>query len=469
MIPRGLLKEYFNLLILLLRSIDSIIIFSAGWVIYEAKFGSLAISSPYLIAMCSGVLLAWFLFSFFQLYGGIRANQLSVYFLRILQAVALLWLLLACLGFITKTGEWYSRLWLTEWMALSFFLLVMSRFLLLLFLRWMRSQGFNEKRVVIIGAGDMGRKLAETIQQAHWTGFRIVAMIDDDAANKPARIHDIPVVMMPPSLSDYLKGESVDEIWITLPLRAEDRVKAILYELRHTTITTRYLLDIFGLNPLNHSITDLAGFPVLNIQTTPMKGVNRIVKAIEDRLLAFMILLIISPLMLVIALGVKLSSRGPVFFKQKRLGWDGKVIKVYKFRTMVQHEEVHGQVTQATAHDKRVTPFGRLLRRTSLDELPQFINVLQGRMSIVGPRPHALAHNEQYKDTIHVYMQRHRMKPGITGWAQINGWRGETDTLDKMQKRVEYDLYYINHWSLWFDFKIIFMTFIRGFVSRNAY
>jgi putative colanic acid biosynthesis UDP-glucose lipid carrier transferase len=200
-----------------------------------------------------------------------------------------------------------------------------------------------------------------------------------------------------------------------------------------------------------------------------MRGMNRIIKAIEDRVIASIILLLISPILLIIAIGVKCSSRGSILFKQQRLGWDGCIIKVYKFRTMFEHTEVAEQVTQATMNDKRITPLGKILRRTSLDELPQFINVLQGRMSIVGPRPHALAHNELYKDSIHTYMHRHHVKPGITGWAQVNGWRGETDTLTKMQKRIEYDLYYINNWSLGFDLKIIVLTLFHGFLNRNAY
>lgn len=469
MIPRGLLKEYFNALILLLRSADAAIIFLSGYVAYYIKFNTLLLTSSYFSALTCGVLLSFFIFPFFQLYGAIRSNGFIAYFWRIFQAITLLWLLLAGLGFITKTGDLYSRLWLAEWMMVSLLSLIVSRFILLYLLRLMRSHGLNERRVVIVGAGTMGIKLAETIQQALWTGFRIVSFMDDAAASKPALINDIPVMQLSDQLPEYLQMYQVDEIWITFPLQAEKRVKEILHQLRHSTITTRYLLDIFGLDLLNHSITDLAGFPVLNIRSTPMIGVNRVVKALEDRLIAGMILLVISPLMLLIGLGVKLTSTGPVFFKQQRLGWDGKVIKVYKFRTMMCHVEEKGKVTQATAEDKRVTPFGRFLRRTSLDELPQFINVLQGRMSIVGPRPHALAHNEQYKDSIHVYMQRHCMKPGITGWAQINGWRGETDTLDKMQKRVDFDLYYINNWSLWFDLKIIILTLFRGFVGRNAY
>ncbi len=246
-------------------------------------------------------------------------------------------------------------------------------------------------------------------------------------------------------------------------------MREILTMLRHCTLKIRLVPDIFGFQLLNYSMSEIAGIPVLDINASPMEGINRLIKAIEDRVLALVILVLISPLVLVIAIMVKLSSPGPVLFKQKRHGWDGKPINVYKFRTMVVHEDVEGQVTQASKNDKRVTRIGAFLRRTSLDELPQFYNVLQGRMSIVGPRPHAMAHNELYKDQVEAYMQRHRVKPGITGWAQINGWRGETDTLDKMQRRVEYDLYYIENWSLWLDLKIIFLTIFKGFVHKNAY
>jgi putative colanic acid biosynthesis UDP-glucose lipid carrier transferase len=200
-----------------------------------------------------------------------------------------------------------------------------------------------------------------------------------------------------------------------------------------------------------------------------MVGINRVIKALEDRILGFTILVLVSPLIVAITIAIKLTSKGPVFFKQMRHGWDGKPIKVYKFRTMMEHVAEDGRVVQASRKDSRVTKFGAFLRRTSLDELPQFWNVLQGRMSIVGPRPHALQHNEEYKDQIDLYMLRHKVKPGITGWAQIHGWRGETDTLDKMKKRVEYDLYYIENWSLWLDIKIIFLTLFSGFIHKNAY
>jgi len=246
-------------------------------------------------------------------------------------------------------------------------------------------------------------------------------------------------------------------------------MKELLYDLRHLTVNIKLIPDIFGFSILNHSMTEIAGLPAVNLSDTPMGGANRVIKELEDRLLAFIIILLISPVLLCISVAIKLTSSGPILFKQKRHGWDGRVINIYKFRTMNSHTDSDNTITQASRNDSRVTRLGRFLRKTSLDELPQFYNVLQGRMSIVGPRPHAVEHNELYKDKVNKYMLRHMVKPGITGWAQINGLRGETNTLDKMKKRVEYDLYYIENWSLWFDVKIIFLTMIKGFVHKNAY
>lgn len=208
---------------------------------------------------------------------------------------------------------------------------------------------------------------------------------------------------------------------------------------------------------------------MINLTTSPMEGVGRVIKAIEDRIIATLILILITPVLITIATLVKLTSKGPIIYKQKRHGWDGKEITIYKFRSMRVHQEDQGKVTQAQKNDSRFTPIGGFLRRSSLDELPQFINVLQGRMSIVGPRPHAIEHNEYYKEIVEDYMLRHKVKPGITGWAQVNGWRGETDTPEKMIRRVEHDLTYIDNWSLWLDLKIIVLTIFKGFINKNAY
>lgn len=469
MLPKGLSKEYSRALSMLIRCVDMILVLAASLLAFFIKFESLDLNSEYFYAILIGGMLTPIVFSFFHIYDSVRGKGLLSHFITLIQAVGLMSILLGGLAFFTKSGELYSRVWFLMWMVIAVTFLILFRCALLMFLRFMRSKGLNERRVVIFGAGELGSKLADTVQQALWTGFRIVRFLDDEADKKAQAIHHIPVIQTPTNLSSYLSSQEIDEIWLALPLRAEARVKEILYGLRHHNITTRFVLDIFGLDLLNHSMTDIAGFPVLNISSSPMVGVNRFVKAIEDRLIAAVILFFISPLLALIALIIKFTSKGPVFFKQHRHGWDGRIIKVYKFRTMKAHQEKSGWVTQATADDQRVTAFGKFLRRSSLDELPQFINVLQGRMSIVGPRPHAIAHNEFYKDAIHTYMQRHRVKPGITGWAQVNGWRGETDTLTKMEKRIEYDLFYINNWSLGFDLKIIFLTLYKGFINHNAY
>jgi len=469
MLPKGLLKEYSRVISLLIRVMDMFTVFLAGWSAYYYRFHEVTVATPYVSAIAIGVLFTPLVFSFFNIYASQRGEGLIRHSMTLLQAVCVMGLMLAGLSFFTKSGADFSRVWFMTWIGLIVFFLFLFRCSLLLLLRIMRTRGLNERRVVILGASDLGIKFANTVQQALWTGFRIVAFMDDDVSNKPAVIHDIPVIKTPKHLSQYLYEQGVDEIWLAFPLRAEARASEILFELRHRTITTRFVLDIFGLDLLNHSITDIAGFPVLNIRSSPMRGLNRLVKALEDRVIAILILVGILPIFVLIALAVKCTSKGPIFFKQKRLGWDGRIINIYKFRTMVLHREAVGVITQAIQDDKRVTALGRLLRKTSLDELPQFLNVLQGRMSIVGPRPHALAHNELYKNSIHTYMQRHHVKPGITGWAQVNGWRGETDTLAKMEKRVEYDLYYINNWSLGFDLKIIGLTFLRGFYNHNAY
>jgi putative colanic acid biosynthesis UDP-glucose lipid carrier transferase len=449
---------------------DMMIIFFTGWFAYFIRFQEFNFPSSYLSAFLIASLSTPIMFSFFNIYKAYWGDGIFKYMIRLMQAVLVLACMLSGLSFFTKSGDQFSRSWFMIWMGFALFFLVFFRSSLILLLRFMRTLKLNERRVVIFGAGKLGKDLAGSVQQALWTGFRIVGFLDDKAETKPPFIaKNISVIKTPTNLGQYLKDQGVDEIWLALPLHAEARVKEILYELRHETITTRFVLDIIGLDLWNHSITHVAGFPVLNIKSTPMVGINRIIKAFEDRIIATIILTMISPLLLIIAILVKLDSKGPIFFKQHRLGWDGRIITVYKFRTMKVHTEQQGTLTQATVDDMRVTRLGRFLRRTSLDELPQFINVLQGRMSIVGPRPHALMHNEMYKEAIHTYMQRHRVKPGITGWAQVNGWRGETDTLDKMQKRVEYDLYYINNWSLTFDLKIILLTLLRGFINRNAY
>jgi putative colanic acid biosynthesis UDP-glucose lipid carrier transferase len=254
-----------------------------------------------------------------------------------------------------------------------------------------------------------------------------------------------------------------------MPMKAEARITDILNQCSDTTATVHIIPDFFIFNLLHARWQHVGNMQTLSIFDSPFNGANLATKRIEDIVLSLIILVIIAIPMIIIALVVKLTSKGPAIFKQKRYGLDGKEICIYKFRSMELVNKEVNNVVQATRFDARITPIGAFLRKTSLDELPQFINVLQGNMSIVGPRPHAVQHNEEYRKLIDGYMLRHKAKPGITGWAQINGWRGETDTLEKMEKRIEFDLNYIHRWSLLFDLKIIFITIFKGFVNKNAY
>lgn len=468
MLPRGLLKEYSQFLAIILRMMDVLAVVLGGLIAYHVKFDGLFLTTAYQNALITAGVLTFFIFSFFHVYDSIRALNAWQHISKLIQATFVLFALLAGLAFITKTGDIYSRSWFLLLGGMSLALLLLFRCTLLVILRLMRSRGWNERRAVIIGAGELGEKLLEAVQQKLWTGFQVVAILDDQAAmDSTTMIHGIPVIKTPDNISAWLHtvDQTIDEVWLALPLHAEKRVKKILHELRHDTVTTRFVLDIFGMNLLNHSLTSLAGFPVLNIRSTPMVGINRFVKAIEDRLLAGCILLLISPLLFLIAMAIKLSSKGPVFYRQKRVGWNGKEFEMLKFRSMPINAESTSGPVWAKQNENRATRVGTFLRKTSLDELPQFINVLLGDMSIVGPRPERQHFVEQFKHEIPGYMQKHLVKAGITGWAQVNGWRGNTS----LEKRIEYDLYYIENWSLAFDLKIIFLTILHGFVNKNAY
>ncbi len=356
MLPRGLLREYSRPLSMVLRALDVSAVVIAGLGIYFYKFEDINLSQQYITALLAAAMLTIAVFSFFRVYESVRGQGFWQHISHLTQAMFTLWVLLAGLAFLTKTGEVFSRAWFMSWAVSAFVLLIMLRCGLLIVLRFMRSHGLNERRIIIIGAEELGVKLAETVQEALWTGFRIVTIFDDHPQDKPDAVCGIPVQQMPQSLQNYIANSSVtiDEIWLALPLQAEGRAKKILHELRHEMITTRFVLDVFGIDFLSHSITDFAGFPMLNIRSTPMIGMNRIIKAIEDRILASIILLFASPIFLITAMAVKFSSPGPIFYRQKRVGWNGEEFEMLKFRTMpVDAEATTGPVWAQAGEDAR--------------------------------------------------------------------------------------------------------------------
>ncbi|MGB3725853.1 MAG: undecaprenyl-phosphate glucose phosphotransferase [Glaciecola sp.] len=331
-----------------------------------------------------------------------------------------------------------------------------------------RKRGHNSRSAAVIGATPGGYNLCMQILENEQLGIQLYGLFDDRA---PSRLPHEFQNQIAGNIQDVLqaaKDGKIDYIYIAMPMSAEARIMDILNQCSDTTCNVYIIPNFFIYNLLNARWQSVGSVQTLSVFDTPFQGANNLLKRIEDIVIGSMILALISIPMLFIAIGVKVTSRGPAIFKQYRYGLDGKKIMVYKFRSMTVQDN-GPEVKQATKGDARITPFGAFLRRTSLDELPQFINVLQGRMSIVGPRPHAVAHNEQYRKLIEGYMLRHKVKPGITGWAQVNGFRGETETINKMVKRVEYDLDYIHRWSVWLDIKIIIATVFKGFLNKNAY
>lgn len=375
-------------------------------------------------------------------------------------------------GFMFKATGTFSRIAMGTWFVAAPVALWGYRAIVRYALWVLRRRGVGTRKAVIAGAGMLGRRLAQVLTQAPWMGFRVMAFYDD-APKDPVSMAPGGSIPVAGTLDDLIRdahGRSFDLVFITLPMRAERRIREIVDALGDTAVSVYFVPDFFVFDLIQSRATLVSGIPVLSVFESPFSlAVNRWLKRLEDMVLASTALIFLAVPMGLIAVGVKLSSPGPVLFRQKRHGFNGDEIEVWKFRTMTCCEDGKNAFRQATACDPRVTPFGRFLRRTSLDELPQLINVLQGRMSLVGPRPHAVAHNEQFRKIIPGYMRRHKVKPGITGLAQVNGWRGETDTLEKMQKRVEYDLEYLRSWSLWLDLKILFLTVFEVVRGRNAY
>lgn len=399
-------------------------------------------------------------FSFLcEVYAPWRGRRIGERLTKVAIAWALSFTALITFMVMTKTTEQYSRIWLFSWVGLAIPMALTIRFALYRVLMQLRSRGRNIRHVLVIGDGRNFEAMRDYFSKDNGYGYRLQHIIEHE--NNEQALAE---------LEQYLaRNEAFDECWLCVPFNKNSILQQLIIALRYSTANIRYMPGMQDLPLLNHNVTKIGDFYSLDISCSPMDSINAIIKRVSDIVIGSLILLLIAPAMVCVAIAVKLSSPGPVFFKQFRHGASGQQVKVYKFRSMKIHQEDEGKVTQATKGDPRVTRVGAFIRRTSLDELPQFINVLQGRMSIVGPRPHALAHNEHYKDLVESYMKRHKVKPGITGLAQVRGFRGETDTLDKMQRRVECDLEYINNWSLWLDIKIIFQTTFKGFVGNTAY
>ena len=447
-----------------------------GWIRVHAFYALLAI------------LLMQFYAEFFHVYQNWRITNTFISRFWMLSLATLGWiftgltLLIIALVF-DQSFEHLDWVLAGAWFVLAILAFMFVRIILNATVRLLRSRGFNVRRIAIAGGGPIGRHVKSQIEDNPWVGYELVGVYDDrshmdyhvgriinrrkqEAVGKLKQ--GLPVDGTFVDLIEDAEKGKFDVVFITMPMRAEHKILELTRRLSNTMVAVYVVPDFYSIETHFTHIVDVNGVPAVSVYENPVSGLRGIVKRTEDIVFSLIILSIIAIPMIMIAIGIKLTSKGPVIFKQTRYGLDGKPIKVWKFRSMRVMEN-GTDFRQAVRDDPRVTRFGAFLRRTSLDELPQFINVLMGSMSIVGPRPHAVAHNEAYRNIIRGYMLRHKTKPGITGWAQVNGLRGETDSLVKMQRRVVYDIDYIRKWSIFLDIKIILLTVINGFTGETAY
>lgn len=415
-----------------------------------------------LVLMILGFFISSAVYQHVDPYSTWRSGRMIAYVRDMLAGWAISATILVVLASVSGLAYHYDQQVVLTWFGVTPFILLSSHLVV-------RNMGtVKGSSVVIIGANDVSIRFAANIEGNPNLFMSVHGYFDDRTADRwPAAMRQ-PMLGKMADIAAYVRAHQIKMVFISQPISAQPRIRTLLDELQDTTASVYFLPDIYVFDLMQARFDNLGGMPVIAICESPFTGFNSMIKRASDIVLGGLIQICLLPIMLVIAIAVKLSSPGPILFKQRRYGLYGDEIIVYKFRSMTVAED-GAKVVQATRNDQRVTRVGGFLRKSSLDELPQFINVLQGRMSIVGPRPHAVAHNEQYRKLIKGYMLRHKVKPGITGWAQVNGLRGETETLDKMEARVRYDLDYLRNWSLWLDLWIVVRTLQVVVKRENAF
>jgi len=390
---------------------------------------------------------------------------------KFIVAYSISFLMLLAVAFSYKISAIYSRIWVYSFATSTGISIVILRLCLSSIVNWLATKGYFVRNVVVVGGGEQGKRLLNHIKTTSPKFLKIVGVFDDRANLSGAMVEGYAIKGNLSDLMRYVRKHRVDDVIIALPWNAEDSLKWIIKRLRQLPINIYLGSDLIGFHvKFKTSPSHFSGMPMVEVADKPMSGWSTVFKFLEDKILATVAFILLSPLMVLIAIAIKLDSPGPILFRQQRLGFNNRIFNVYKFRSMKQNcSSENGRTVQAIHGDPRVTKIGRFLRRTSLDELPQLFNVFNGTMSLVGPRPHAVDHNEEYSKKIYGYFARHRVKPGITGWAQVNGLRGEIKAIEKMEERVAHDVYYAENWSLLFDLKIILKTVGVIIIGENAY
>jgi len=434
--------------------------FSSGFFAYE---GHLPLE-VYLQGLVVFIPLHLFINYVFELYSPQRGKRFYLELINIIKAVTVSILAAMSILFFTKEIH-ISRAVIALFGILDFVLMGLERYSLRLFLRSIRKKGFNKKYLLVIGAGSLGVNFVRKTNKHKEFGYSILGFLDDDGDKQGQTIEESSVLGTLDDLPAITQTFEVDEVVIALPLRAYHRLHSVIQICETVGVKARIIPDYFDYIPARPKVDDFDGIPLINIRDVPLDDLtNKVLKRVFDLMVSFLALVVLSPLMLLIAIGIKMTSPGPVLFVQERVGLNRKLFKMYKFRSMrvCPEGEDHGWTTKG---DPRRTAFGAFLRRTSLDELPQLFNVLRGDMSIIGPRPERPYYVDKFKDEIPKYMIKHHVRPGITGWAQVNGWRGDTS----IRERIKCDLYYIENWRFSLDLKIVWLTIIKGFINKNAY
>ena len=469
----GFLRRYGGLLSALQHGLDLVAVVASLYLATYWRTGGFAVQYQ-VLAIVAGLTVA-VVYRWTGTYSNLRFGGILEDAKALLQPWLIVLVCLVILAFLTKTTELFSRKVVVLWAVAGYMSQVLVHSLIRVSLRTLRERGFNRRYAAIIGTDGAARRFAERLLANPWLGVDVVGLITSaewDGYDDPADAPELRIRRLG-SLEDLeaiVSSHSLDMLYIALPVSIPGAIEKAAQATMRISINTHWVPDLDMFQLINHSVSQVGGQPVITLFDTPFSGFRSFFKWFEDNVGAALLLVIFSLPMALIAAAVKLTSPGPVFFLQRRHGLDGRAFDIIKFRTMVVHEhDRHEPLVQAYPDDPRVTALGAFLRRTSLDELPQLINVVLGHMSLVGPRPHALEHNEYYRQRIHAYMLRHRIKPGMTGLAQVYGYRGETPSDEDMRRRIQYDILYINNWSPWLDIKILFLTLACVFNRHNAY
>jgi putative colanic acid biosynthesis UDP-glucose lipid carrier transferase len=464
------IKQHWSSAVVLYRITDAACIAGALAIASVQPWARWTAREHYLLAGAAAIILYYLVAELSGIYRSWRGASTEREIISFLLAWGSSVFLLLGLVFFTKYAHEFSRRAMLTWFALAPLMMIACRLAIRLLQHMLRAWGYNSRNFAIVGVTELGFQLARNIESLPEMGLKLTGFYDDrDEQRTPDLPQDIGrhIGNLDDLVAEARQGK-VEIIYITFPMRAEERIRGVLSRLSDTTASVYVVPDFFVFELLHSRWSDILGLPVVSVFETPFYGIDGMAKRLCDIVLGSLLLLVLGIPMAIIALWIKFTSPGPVLFRQRRYGLDGREIRVCKFRTMNVCED-GAQAVQATKDDPRVTKLGALLRRSSLDELPQLFNVLAGGMSLVGPRPHPSALNEQFRQKVEGYMLRHKVKPGITGLAQVNGWRGETDTPEKMEKRIEFDLRYIREWSLGLDIKILLKTVWVVLRGQNAY